>query len=93
METMVIDTKDMAPGRIKVEGQSRLTPFESIYIYNLLCKRTEEDIKKEGMGVDSRARTKIGIKVAELLANTENKNPDWHFNDWVDWVEGLGNEV
>ena len=92
METKTINIKDMEPGIIKVEGQSRLTPFESIYIFKLVCRKTEEDIKKEVLSVDNKARMKIGIKVAELLANTENKHPDWHYTDWVEWAEGLGNE-
>ena len=90
METMTVNIKDMEPGIIKVEGQSRLTPFEAIYILKLVCRRTEEDISKEGVEVNDKVRIKIGVKVAELLTEMENKHPDWHLNDWVEWAENVG---
>ena len=75
---MTINTKDLAPGTFKVEGQSKLTPFEAMYVARgaqLVINHSHEEKSLSG--------------ILGMLIEMEKKHPDWHFEDWVKWTRNL----
>lgn len=74
----IINIKDMEPGIIKVEGQSRLTPLQAINLIEHWCSIVE----MRGLRVGSLYR----FRVCGILIELENRNENWHFKDFVEWI-------
>lgn len=63
-----------------IEGQSRLTPFEAIYLVELAY-----DLAKER--ALSREEVPAKHEIVDMLRRTEDAYPGWHFYDYETWVK------
>lgn len=66
-----------------------MNSFEAIYIFNLAKNKLIEIFsKKTGkrMNVDLEGE-KI---IARRLSEKDKNNPNWTFNDWIDYINNLG---
>lgn len=78
--TYTIDITKQPKSRIVEEGKSRLTPFEALYLLELWCEIVERD---EILYLGSKYRK----KVCEVLREIEYRNPDWHLEDFENWIK------
>ena len=78
--TVTIDLNDQPKAVLREEGKSRLTPFEALYLLELWNNIIEE---QGSYYVGSKYR----VKVLETLREMEYRNPDWHFNDFENWIK------
>lgn len=69
--------------RLKVEGESRLTPFEALYLLELACMlRVGTPDGKMEKHITHSAR----VSFLNDLIEQERLHPEWHFNDFELWV-------
>ena len=62
-----------------IEGQSRLTSFEAIYLLELaLDLAKKKAVSKENMPKR--------YEIAGLLKKMEESHPNWHFYDYELWI-------
>ena len=78
--TTTINLKDQPRARFREEGKSRLTPFEALYLLELWC----DIVEREGSFYFG---AKYRMDVCDTLREMEYKNPDWHFNDFENWIK------
>lgn len=78
--THIIDITKQPKAKIVEEGKSRLTPFEALYLLELWC----DIVEREGSFYFG---AKYRMDVCETLREMEYRNPDWHFNDFENWIK------
>ena len=66
------------PYPFRVEGKSRLTPFQAMYLVELWCSFPE----KEGYQINSVYRK----KVCDVLKEVEYRKSNWSFGDYEKWI-------
>ena len=81
METNTITIEsNNAKVSFKEEGRSRLTPFQAIFLFELgvsaYCVRNKE----------SQPTLFARLDFINQLIKAEEDHPDWHFEDFKDWV-------
>lgn len=76
--TYTFDITKQPKARIIEEGKSRLTPFEAMYLVELWCNIVEDHLY---------ITSKYRLLVCDTLRELEWRNPDWHFNDYKNWIE------
>ena len=78
--TYTIDITKQPKATIREEGKSRLTPFEALYLLELWC----DIVEREG---NFYFGAKYRMDVCDTLREIEYRNPDWHFNDFENWIK------